>query len=159
MIMGLELEKLEELCRIYGDFGVDDRDIGITGKSLNFKINADKNETAMVPLTYDRGVTAVVNGKKRAVKNIDSMFTGIELDEGENTVEILFIPYGFRLGVFLSLAGMMYALFALNMIKSRVLDKILYFMLAAAFFAAVIILYIVPLGVFVIHQVVKRVHI
>ncbi len=159
VIMGLELEKLEKLCKAYKNLGVDDRDIDVTVKSLNFKINADKNETAIVPLTYDRGVTAVVNGKKKAVKNIDSMFTGIELDEGENTVEILFIPYGFRLGVFLSLAGVMYALFALNIVKSRVLDKILYFMLAAAFFTSVIILYVVPLGVFVIHQVVKRVHI
>ena len=156
-IMALDLDKLEELCTAFEKSGVDDRDIDITGKSLNFKIKADKNEEAILPLTYDRGVTAVVNGKKRKVKNIDSMFTGVELDEGENTVEILFIPYGFRLGVFLSLAGVMYALFALNIIKSRVLDKILYLMLAVAFFTAVIILYVVPLGVFVIHQVVKRV--
>ena len=56
-------------------------------------------------IPYDRGFTARVNGKAVAVSQVNDGFLAIPLEEGENTIEISFLPAGMKLGAAAALLG------------------------------------------------------
>ena len=61
------------------------------------------NESYLVlPISYDDGWRATVNGEKVEVKGMSNVFCGIELEPGEYEIHLYFIPRGFKLGLLLS---------------------------------------------------------
>ena len=155
-IMGLDLEKLDKLCKAQGSVGVRSEDVDAGGRTLTFKINAGEGECALLPLSYTKGFEARVNKKKARIGNIDSVFTGIELEPGENEVELKFCPYGLKTGAFLNLVGLVLTVILLHPFSNRKLGQVCLFLTGIAWAFAILLLYVVPLTAFIIHQVVKR---
>ena len=76
---------------IGGDFKVE-KDI-LTGS-----ITAKKGQSLFTSFAYDEGYIATVNGKQNPTFSVNG-FLAIELDEGENTVELTFRPSGLWFGI------------------------------------------------------------
>lgn len=76
---------------IGGDFKVD-KDV------LSGKITAKDGQSLFTSFAYDEGYIAKVNGKTAKTFEING-FLAIELEKGENTVELGFLPKGLWLGL------------------------------------------------------------
>ena len=57
-------------------------------------------------IPHDRGWTAEVDGKPQAVLTINDSLMALELEAGEHTVEMSFLPYGFRDGSTITLIAL-----------------------------------------------------
>ena len=80
----------------------------------NTSVEADRNglkidiegsrgkDMMLIPVCYDKGFRATVNGKKSDVYNIGDMFMGVPIEEGMNHIELRFIPRGLIPGVSVS---------------------------------------------------------
>ena len=104
---------------------------------------------------YDRGFTARVNGKAVAVSQVNDGFLAIPLEEGENTIEISFLPAGMKLGAAAALLGAV--LLWLLLLGARRgwlyqpwLQRGSLWVLGAAGVAAFAMLYLFPMAVYLL---------
>lgn len=105
-ILSVELQKLEDLCN------KKNQEIN-TKASKNryvFEVVADGKNELMIPLSFDKGYRATVNSNKTEVKSVGDMFISVPLSEGNNIVEIRFVPDGLQVGIAISLAVLAIAL-------------------------------------------------
>ncbi|MCR5651472.1 MAG: YfhO family protein [Lachnospiraceae bacterium] len=152
-ILSVDLLMLEELCSICsGKIPVE-----FSNGSYSFTVTADSAKQALVPLTFDRGFKAYVNGKKTRVRNVDEMFMGIPLEEGTNEVRLEFKPFGFTAGIIVSTAGLILALFVLPFFDEKRFGNACRILTGAVFAAALTVFYIIPIGAFIVHQILKRI--
>jgi len=155
-VMGLDMTKLENLCRAWESAGAGSGDVTVHGRTLTFRTDAGERESALLPLSYTDGFEARVNGKKTKVKDIDSMFIGIDLEPGENEVELRFFAHGLKPGAILSLAGIILTVILLLPLQNRRREQVCLILTGITWVLAVTLLYVVPLSAFILHQVVKR---
>lgn len=80
-------------------------DVQVDGRHFSAQTQAGEGEFLHVAIPYDRGFTARVNGKAVAVSQVNDGFLAIPLEEGENTIEISFLPAGMKLGAAAALLG------------------------------------------------------
>ena len=71
---------------------------------MDIKVSGKEGELALIPLAYDDGFSAVVNGEKADIINSANLFMEIPLKEGENNIRLTFRPGGFVPGLMVSLA-------------------------------------------------------
>ena len=151
----LDVDKLEELC---GKYEGRDVPVRIGSNTLEFTVTSDgEKDMAMLSLCPDKGMRVKVNGRRAEPLDISGVFTGIPLKEGSNEVKIRMIPRGMPVGTVISLltllAVILYEILCKPNAKADTLCKNI---LVSIWSLAVIILYIVPVCAFIIHQVVKR---
>ncbi len=73
---------------------------------LEASINVqDKDKLLFTSIPYEKGMIIKVNGKKVKPKLIFDAFIGLELEKGDNTIIIDYIPQGFILGIICSIFG------------------------------------------------------
>ena len=150
-----DLDKLEKIC----DFMADDsiQDIEVQNTKMRIVTKGKKDEIALIPMAYDAGFTASVNGEQKDVMNVDDMFMAIRLDEGENVIQISFVPRGFRAGVVISLVLLVgIVLFSFRPVSTNKAYDVGRIALTALFAVFVLILYLIPYIAFAIHQIEKR---
>jgi uncharacterized membrane protein YfhO len=72
-----------------------------TAAGVKFKITAGENQQAFIPMTYLNGMTAKINGKTVTVKKALTSFIALDLVDGENEIELIFMPdqYYWGLGI------------------------------------------------------------
>lgn len=142
--------KLESLCQINAD---NHAEVTTAAKSLTATVNASNDETYMfLPVTYDEGWTCKVNGEKVEIDIAMSSFMAIRLNEGENVIEMTYLPYGMKLGAFITVITALIAI-AIYIIEKKkpfandssnkfliVFEKIYY----AGMFAVIAIVYAIP---------------
>ncbi|MFN4214017.1 YfhO family protein [Exiguobacterium sp.] len=88
-------------------------DIPVTwdGPDLDFTVEAASTETyAVLPVPFERGWSAKVNGERRDILQANYAFSAIALDEGRNEVELTYRPPFFTVTTAMTLLGL--ALFA-----------------------------------------------
>lgn len=92
--------KLENLC----EQNQDNHAVVETGpKNLTATVTSDDDDTYMfLPVTYDEGWSCKVNGEERDIDFAMSSFMAVKLNEGENIVEMSYLPYGMKLGAIIS---------------------------------------------------------
>lgn len=57
-------------------------------------------------IPYYRGFTAYVDGQKTDIVQLaDGALIGLKLTKGEHTIEFKYVPYGFKLGLSISIVG------------------------------------------------------
>lgn len=94
-------------------------DIGyFTDTYIKYNLDVKNNGTCIVSLPYDDGFKVVIDGKEVEKEKSLDFFLSFKVDEGEHTVELSYMPVGFRLGVVLSLAGII-GLIALFVIREK----------------------------------------
>lgn len=57
-------------------------------------------------LPFDKGWTATINGKKVRIRQVQKGFMAVDIPKGKGKVILRFIPNGFKLGMMLSLIGL-----------------------------------------------------
>ncbi len=70
--------------------------------NLYGKATVTKEGYLCLPIAYDDGWRATVNGEKVNVESIYNVFTGIKLKEGTYDIKLYFIPRGFKMGLAIS---------------------------------------------------------
>jgi len=82
-----------------------------SSNSMRIEENAEEDGVLFVSIPYDAGWRAYVNGKPAEVLLIADAFMGIQLEKGENVIEMSFFPDGLKAGIYISLACFAVALF------------------------------------------------
>jgi hypothetical protein len=119
---------------------------------LNVKLTAEKGQYLFLNYVNLPGHTAVVNGKERVVKSDSLGFMMVELDEGENEVQIIYkSPYKALIGM--GAAAALIICFIYLLIKRRfsgifkALENPLYWAAIALAVALVLFFFVMPTGV------------
>jgi len=154
----LDLDKLRSLCDKF-----DDLPQKITAGKTDLKIEMeapDGTEMVLIPMSYDPGLTATVNGLKQEIKNIDDILIGIPVKPGDNTLAISFRPSGMIPGIIISLLTLMILTLATASKEIRI-PSVLYscslMALRILWLSVLTVLYIIPLAAFLVHQFQKRI--
>lgn len=150
-----DMAKLGELCKNQ----VDDRQIIDAQKSRFIAVTEGRErECALIPIAYDKGFTARVNGEKREIINVDNLFMAVSLDDGPNDVQLSFMPRGAILGGVISLVSLIsIILFSIWPVRIDLMYSLGRIALISLSIALIAILYLIPYIAFVIHQFEKRV--
>ena len=123
----------EVYARSFGLFSVDQKGLknaisGLIGGDfkvekdlLSGKITASEGQSLFTSFAYDEGYIAKVNGKTAKTFSVNG-FLAIQLEEGENTVVLDFLPSGLWLGIIAFLIGLVALILYL-----KFYDKILNF--------------------------------
>ncbi len=116
-------------CYSFGVFGLDldvlENSLNST-ETANLKAGAgdvhgsfysDKAQKCVVTIPYEDGFTVKVNGEKVKYEQVLSDFISFDVAEGENDIEITFMPKGFYIGLVLTVIGI--AAFVLYILKRK----------------------------------------
>ena len=89
------------------------------GSRIRGTIDAGRNGMLLLTLPFDPGWEARVDGKRCETVKIGGALTGLSLTKGDHTVELRYVPPGFRAGLALSLASLILALLFLRRERRR----------------------------------------
>lgn len=148
-LLSINLDKLDNLCKEKSN------EVSVkAGKAKYlFEVDVNNNKELIVPLSFDKGYIAKVNGKRTEVTSVGDMFLSIPLEEGYNIVTIKFIPDGFKLGLTITVITLLGAISAAvvfnkkhSMLDIPYIDNICF----VGFIIVVLLMYIIPIayGVF-----------
>lgn len=168
----------DEVLRSFGVAGVRHRDVlqavenvrDVTvenaPQNIQVRTQAHAGELLVLPLAYDEGMAARINGRKVAVARALGGFTALALQEGGNEIEIRFLPRGFLPGTALTGTGFvllcgwgLVSLLKRRRVKGahatgrafvRVAQKASFGLLLLAFGGAMIAVYLAPLIVWIL---------
>lgn len=129
-----------------------------SANTLRGTVSADTdNSYLFLPISYADGFTARVNGKAAQVSRVFDTFLAVRLEKGENSVEVAYLPSGFRAGCILSAAGLLLLVLWLTARKrgakplgGAVLQKIFSVLFAVLFFGTIFAVYLFPLGIYLL---------
>ncbi|MFV0478976.1 MAG: YfhO family protein [Anaerorhabdus sp.] len=85
--------------------------------SLTGQIEVDKETLLFLSVPYNKGWTIYDNGVEIDYQKVQLGFTGILLSEGDHSIEMYYMPQGFKAGVVMSLSGLV------GLIGLMVIDK------------------------------------
>ena len=145
-IIAIDMDLFSKLCSDYEDVVVKR-----TFDKSEYKFSAgakDDKEYLLLPISYDKGYEAQINGADADVIKVGGTFSALKLNKGNNDIIISFVPDGMKTGILLSLFGviLMILYMVLNS-RSDIFDKNyilldnLYFIM---FVAVMIIMYVIP---------------
>ena len=80
-----------------------------SGNDITAVCTADAPAYLYLAIPWDPGFTATVNGSPCEIQTIDGCFMAIPIEAGENQVSLHFVPRGFKLGLGISIAGLLAA--------------------------------------------------
>ncbi|MBQ9361618.1 MAG: YfhO family protein [Lachnospiraceae bacterium] len=150
----LDIDKLEAICDYYAG---DKQEIKTGRSSVDIEVSAKAGQMALIPMAYDSGFKATVNGEKADIINAADLFMEIPLKEGVNNIRLSFTPRGLVPGIIISLIFLgLVILFTLRPVKTERIYAGSYYLLALIWGAFVIGLYLIPYIAFLIHQIQKR---
>lgn len=72
------------------------------GNHFSGDIKAYKNEMLCIPITYHKGWKAYDHGKQVKIEQVNGMFQGIYLNQGEHHITLKYETPGLKIGVFVS---------------------------------------------------------
>ncbi len=99
--------KLDKLCDLNAD---NCAEIETGARSLTANVTVDNDDTYMfLPVTYDNGWSCKVNGEEAEIEIAMSSFMAIKLNEGENVIEMEYLPYGMNLGAVITIMAAIFA--------------------------------------------------
>ena len=99
----LDMDKMDKLCKKFSESDKQ-TDVSYTNNTLTVKINGDgTNNYALIPVIHSDNWEVTVNGKTVKTKEIAGLFTGVQLETGENTVVFTFVPKGKNAGMMITL--------------------------------------------------------
>lgn len=144
-IMSIDLDMLSELC----SYTKDTVNRNAEKREYSFSCEVDDNESLLIPISYDKGYEAKVNGNKVTVESVGAMFQNIPLSAGNNIIRVTFMPDGMKPGaVISSLAFIIFFCwlvlirrYGVDIPEIPYLDKVY----MAGFLAVMIVMYFVPI--------------
>jgi len=95
----LDIDKLNT----FTDNNYSEFDIKFRENKININIESDQEKILFLPIAYNKGYKATLNGQKTEVLKIYDNFIGIKANKGQNTIKISFVPEYFRLSLVISI--------------------------------------------------------
>ena len=134
----LDLNKLDDFIETYYD---ETYDVKFNGNSITINAEGREGEMLFLPITYLDGYFSNTNEIFRVYDN----FLGIKLHDGENTIEVVYVPKGIIIGAVLSLLGIVLAIVWIKYLQTMsipLLENIVYYIYLAIYVLVVLIFYI-----------------
>ena len=155
----LDMDKLAALCdTLCAEASEEGQEIIAGRSSLDMTVEGKAGDIALIPMAYDTGFTASVNGARTEVINVSDIFMGIPLNDGANRIRLSFTPDGLIPGIILSVLFLaMTVIFSIRPVGSDRLDRVSPYLLAAMWSVFLAVLYLIPYIAFIIHQIEKRI--
>jgi len=94
---GRQIEKLKETVL---------ENVKIETNIITGAINADRDKLLCFSIPYSKGWRAYIDGKEVEMLNINTMYCGFFLSEGNHNIELKYITPYLKQGGFLSLVGL-----------------------------------------------------
>lgn len=129
----VHLKKEQVDARSFGVYGIDQqalveklahaRGATISAGQRTFAGTAyakEDGEYLFLPLPYDEGFSATLNGREVPVLRAFDSFIALRLDAGENEISLAFVPTGFRTGLLISVSGLLLFALLLFLGKGRI---------------------------------------
>ena len=125
----------------------------VSGNRITAACTAKEGQALFLPVTYDKGWTATVNGEKTEVFRTAGTFLSLSLKEGENQIVLRYTPPGLRAGLLLMGIGLLLAAWLFWKGKSWLLGKTgvktaMRFIFLAVFLAVMLLVYLLPMTVY-----------
>ncbi len=150
----LDMQKLGSLCDHMGD---DSQQLSAGRSSLDITVGGSSGQTALIPMAYDSGFSAEVNGRDTEIINVSDIFMAVPLSDGVNHIRLSFVPDGLVPGIVASLIFLcLTVFFSVKPVSTDGFDKISGVILALLWAVFLTALYIIPYIAFIIHQIEKR---
>ena len=86
------------------------------------KVNAENDGLLYLNIPYNDGWKVYIDGKEQETFVADIAFTGVDIDKGKHTVELIYRPVGFKAGLLMSITGII--VLAVILIYKRMKRKI-----------------------------------
>ena len=118
----LDLRKLEDLCvEVKNNTKYD---VEETKTGIYLKYNAFEDEASVIlPVVLNEGISFNVNGEKVQAKSIAGFFSMLELNRGENEIEIYYKTPGRTIGGIISLISIILLLLFIIISKQKAIIK------------------------------------
>lgn len=103
-------ENLEEIkALVKRDARSELNNIQYGGNQLTGDIKSDNGGFMVITLPYDEGWKILVNENEVKKYEVNGGFIGIPINQGENHIEMYFVPKGFKFGLIMSVIGSLMA--------------------------------------------------
>ena len=147
-VFGLDTEKLETLCE-----DATGSEIQVSGNRITVSVAAQEGQTLFLPVSWDRGWSATVNGEKASVSRAAGTFMTIPLQAGENEIVLSFTPPGLWAGLVLMGAGVLLAIWFFWkgqrwLLAKSVIRSAAHFLFLSVFLAVLAVVYLVPMIIY-----------
>lgn len=147
-VFGLKSRKIEELSKNMKNGALTAEKNGISGE-----IWAETADTALfLSVPSDPGLRVAVNGKEIEPRVVLDCFLEIPLEQGENRLEITYLPPGFKTGALFTGLGILTSLWFFGWRKGRAhafWNRIAWPLLLAAFSAVLLLVYLGPTAIWI----------
>ena len=80
--------------------------------SLTSLIDSEGDSYMVLTIPYDKGWKVLIDGQEIEYQRVGGGFIGIEVPNGQHSLEMYFVPQGFKLGVILSIIGIITLIFS-----------------------------------------------
>jgi uncharacterized membrane protein YfhO len=115
-VAGMDLTKLQSALQNTQSQAVS---LSASGNMLSGTAAARNSGWLVLPLRGGSGFTATVNGKPAQTAEAAGMFLAVQLQAGQNRVEVQYLPPGLAAGAVCSMAGFAAALLFLRLLKKK----------------------------------------
>lgn len=78
------------------------REVSVDHNRVSGEITLDRHKLLVLSIPYEKGWTAMVDGKKVQLSPVNIMYTGIQLEAGEHRIELTYRRPGIKLGAAVS---------------------------------------------------------
>lgn len=119
----LDIKQYKEMFDI---FEKQESSIQVSNNKIEMKVKTNgNNKTLFLPVVYDEGWTATINGEKVEISRIFNNYIGINLNKGENNIKLTFTPKNLKLGIIISVfTGVIILIyFVLRKFINKILDN------------------------------------
>ena len=99
-----ETAYLEE-CRIKAQYACESFEYATNG--FTAKINLENENLVFFSVPHAKGWTATVNGKPVDIERVNYGFMAVKAEVGENIIEFNYEPDGLRVGLYISICGVL----------------------------------------------------
>lgn len=91
------------------DFSV--KELIFQPNSIEETIELQSEKWIVFSIPYEKGWTCYVDGKKRDLQKADIMLMGVKIEGGCHTIILKYFPYGMKIGIVISMIGVLLAIF------------------------------------------------
>ena len=149
-LASMPLDRMTELNTLYKDTVTNEK-VGKSSLSFDYSNTTGESKYLFIPVTFDNGFSCKINGEKAEIHCALGAYLAVELPEGSGKVEINWQPEGERLGIVLTILGIVLTAFILLIVKKKLtipkfIGTAVFWGFAVVSTAVTALIHIVPLG-------------
>lgn len=128
-----------------------DSNVRFAKNKIFLNVQSKQQGLFFIPISYDHGYRASVNGKKAKIHAVYDNFLGVELEKGENKVEFVYDPPYLKTGIIISVVTLIFTILLFRfhwyqkLIECSWFSKTLLFCYLGIYTIALFLVYIIPI--------------